>query len=267
MSATPARKVAIVTGAAQGIGRGIAVRLASDGFDLAINDIAANADKLNDVLRDLTAHRIQQEQRVVIVVADVSNEKEVKDMIDTVANELGGLDAMVANAGVAVNKPILDTSADEWDRLMSINAKGTFLCYKYAAEQMIKQGRGGRIVGACSIVGKKGTPEAAAYSASKFAVRGLTQSAAQEWGKHGITVNAYAPGPIDTDFLAKFDEYHTSKSGAPKGSWREAQKATTATGTLGTPQDVAGLVSYLVSDAARFITGQSIIIDGGAVFD
>ncbi|EPQ51202.1 short chain oxidoreductase [Gloeophyllum trabeum ATCC 11539] len=255
MSATPARKVAIVTGAAQGIGRGIAVRLASDGFDLAINDIAANADKLNDVLRDLTAHRIQQEQRVVIVVADVSNEKE------------GGLDAMVANAGVAVNKPILDTSADEWDRLMSINAKGTFLCYKYAAEQMIKQGRGGRIVGACSIVGKKGTPEAAAYSASKFAVRGLTQSAAQEWGKHGITVNAYAPGPIDTDFLAKFDEYHTSKSGAPKGSWREAQKATTATGTLGTPQDVAGLVSYLVSDAARFITGQSIIIDGGAVFD
>ncbi|EPQ51184.1 NAD P-binding protein [Gloeophyllum trabeum ATCC 11539] len=223
MSATPARKVAIVTGAAQGIGRGIAVRLASDGFDLAINDIAANADKLNDVLRDLTAHRIQQEQRVVIVVADVSNEKEVKDMIDTVANELGGLDAMVANAGVVVNKPILDTSADEWDRLMSINAKGTFLCYKYAAEQMIKQGRGGRIVG---------TPEAAAYSASKFAVRGLTQSAAQEWGKHGIT-----------------------------------QKATTATGTLGTPQDVAGLVSYLVSDAARFITGQSIIIDGGAVFD
>ncbi|TFK50482.1 NAD(P)-binding protein [Heliocybe sulcata] len=164
---------------------------------------------------------------------------------------------MVANAGITVTKPILETSGEE----------GTFFCYKYAAEQMVKQGRGGRIVGASSIAGKQGTAEAAVYAASKFAIRGLTQSAALEWGKHGITVNAYAPGITITPFLEVWDTYHTSKTGAAKGSWIESQRAMTATGTFGSPEEIGALVSYLVSDAAKFVTGQTILIDGGTVFD
>ncbi|TFK50485.1 NAD-binding protein [Heliocybe sulcata] len=257
-------KVAIVTGAAQGIGQGIARRLAADGFQIMLNDLPSRLDDLSSLSRGLQS---ELDCSVEVVTGDVSKEDEVKQLVDIAVEKFGGLDAMVANAGITVNKPILETSADEWNRLMNINARGTFFCYKYSAEQMIKQGRGGRIVGACSIAGKKGIADAAAYSASKFAVRGLTQSAALEWGKYGITVNAYAPGPINTPFLGTWDTYHTSKSGAAKGSWAESQKETTATGTLGTPEDIAALVSYLVSDDAKFITGQSIIIDGGAVFD
>ncbi|KZT25819.1 acetoin reductase family protein [Neolentinus lepideus HHB14362 ss-1] len=264
MAAPNRRKVAIITGAAQGIGRGIAKRLADDGFTLALNDVASSRDALVSLREEVTA---DSGVEVILVEGDVSREEDVKTLVDAAVREFGGLDAMIANAGVAVNKPILETSADEWDRLMNINARGTFFCYKHAAAQMVKQGKGGRIVGACSIAGKTGMRDTAAYCASKFAIRGLTQSAALEWGKYGITVNAYAPGPIDTAFLASFDAYHTSRSGAPKGSWVEAQKSTTATGTLGTPHDVAGLVSYLVSDAARFVNGQNIIIDGGGVFD
>ncbi|KDQ53962.1 hypothetical protein JAAARDRAFT_161320 [Jaapia argillacea MUCL 33604] len=278
-SASVARitRVAIVTGAAQGIGLAIALELYSEGFDVVLSDLKAKEGKLNSVTSQIYDTQDDQEDgrgqggkrvgRLLAITADVSVEDEVKGLIDKVVAELGGVDVMVANAGISLLKPLEEVTTPEWDKMMAVNVRGTFLCYKYAAEQMIKQGRGGRILGACSIAGKKGMPEVAAYCTSKFAIRGLTQSAALEWGKYGITVNAYAPGPIDTDFLAQFDEYFTNKSGAPKGSWSESLKQTTSTGTLGTPQDVANLVSYLVSRGAKFVTGQSINVDGGGVFD
>ncbi|KAL4255665.1 short-chain dehydrogenases/reductases (SDR) family protein [Pleurotus pulmonarius] len=256
--------VAIITGAAEGIGRGIALRLVSDGFDVAINDIPAKIDALERVVNEIKA---SSSRRAISVPGDVSNESDVKGIVERVVQEFGGLDVMIANAGVAVNKPLADTTVDEWDRLFAVNVRGTFLCYKYAADVMVKQGRGGRIIGACSIAGKKGIPEAACYSSTKFAIRGLTQSAAQEYGKYGITVNAYAPGAIETGFLGQFDGYHASKGGLKPGEWTEALKSGVALGKNGSPTEVASLVSYLVSKDAHFITGQSILVDGGGLFD
>ncbi|KAG2003054.1 hypothetical protein CC2G_003687 [Coprinopsis cinerea AmutBmut pab1-1] len=131
-----------------------------------------------------------------------------------------------------------------------------------AALQMIKQGRGGRIIGACSVTGKQAWPEISVYSSTKFAVRGLTQAAAQELGKHNITVNAYAPGPIDTEMLADIgrnvstkDEFYSRKSNVA------------ALGRMASPEDIAGIVSYLAGPDGKNVTGQTIIVDGGSVFD
>ncbi|KAJ7220734.1 hypothetical protein GGX14DRAFT_431901 [Mycena pura] len=159
-------------------------------------------------------------------------------MVEGAVKQLGGLDVMVANAGVAGAHvaDLTELPVEEWDRVLSINARGPFLCYKYAALQMIQQGRGGRIIGASS----------AAYSASKFAVRGLTQSAALEFGRYGITVNAYSPGLIDTPMI-------TSNGAEMARLYTELSPLKRAV-----PEEIAGLVSYLASKESQFITGQSV---------
>ncbi|KAJ7665784.1 hypothetical protein B0H17DRAFT_1090189 [Mycena rosella] len=184
---------ALVTGAARGIGKTTALRLADDGFDVSVNDIAHNSEALAKVV-----HEIQAKGRVSSAhVADVSLEDQVRGMVEVVKT-YGRLD-IVANAEIAGNIPVAEMTSDKWDHVMDVNAKGAFLCYKYAGMQMIKQGNSGRIIGASSIYGKQGGAVNFAYTASKFAIRGLTQAAALEFGLHGITVNAYAPGAIDTD--------------------------------------------------------------------
>jgi NAD(P)-dependent dehydrogenase (short-subunit alcohol dehydrogenase family) len=119
---------------------------------------------------------------------------------------------MVANAAIPVVKSVADTTAEEWDRIFAVNVRGTFLCYREAAAQMIAQGKGGRLIGACSTAGKSGSKNAAAYASTKFAIRGLTQSAAADYGKYGITVNGYAPGCVETGFLDKFVDFHAKKN-------------------------------------------------------
>ncbi|KIM81214.1 hypothetical protein PILCRDRAFT_72177 [Piloderma croceum F 1598] len=202
MSIPASKGIALVTGAGQGIGRAIALRLADD-FDVAVNDIPSNVEALDSLVDEITA----KGRRSIPVLADVSVEDQVKNMIDTVVAKLGGLDVMVANAGIYKEGSVLDCTTQDFDSLFAVNVRGTFFCYKYAGLQMVSQGRGGRIIGASSLTGKKGRKNSRAilraglcvgYSATKFAVRGLTQSAAGDLGKHGITVNAYAPGAIDT---------------------------------------------------------------------
>ncbi|KAH8110231.1 NAD-binding protein [Phellopilus nigrolimitatus] len=255
--------VAIVTGSGQGIGRGIALRLAADGYDVSLNDIPSNKQNLEDVADTIT----QRGRKVLTVFGDVSREEDVQELVNKTVEELGGLDVMVANAGIVHHSVLTEMEVDKWDRIFSVNVRGSMLCYKHAAIQMIKQGRGGRIIGAASTASKQGQANASVYAASKFAVRGLTQSAALELGKYGITVNAYAPGPIDTTFLGKFDEFYTKQSGAPRRSWSESLGEDRPVGRLGTPDDVAALVSFLVTKEAAFVTGQSIILDGGSLFD
>ncbi|KAJ7312991.1 hypothetical protein DFH08DRAFT_436288 [Mycena albidolilacea] len=243
---------ALVTGAAQGIGRSIALRLADDGFDVAVNDVSNNSEKL-----DALVDEIQGKGRASFkYIADVSQDEQVRAMISEVAEKHGSLDVMVANAGVAgIMVPFGEVSVEDWDRVMNINSRGVFLCYKYAGNQMVKQGRGGRIIGASSFVGQQGIGPAP-YCASKFAVRGLTQAAARDFGAHGITVNCYAPGLIDTPMLGAVTRDAVVDQFTKMSPLKQ----------IGEPEDIAGLVSYLVSKEAKFITGQTISINGGVFF-
>ncbi|RDB27112.1 Diacetyl reductase [(S)-acetoin forming] [Hypsizygus marmoreus] len=238
--------VAFVTGASQGIGRAIALRLADDGFDVALNDLPSSKDKLDAVSKEITA----KGRRTWIALGDISVEDNVQSMISTVVENLGQLDVMVANAGICLSKPVLDTTVADWDRLFSVNVRGTFLCYKYAAAQMIKQGHGGRIIGASSIAGQEGFLEMSAYSGTKFAIRGLTQSASKEWGPHNITVNVYCPGAIETEMLENL-----GKQAGSVEKFYEFNRSLAPVGYNGTPDDVANVVSFLASKESHFITG------------
>jgi len=200
-------------------------------------------------------------------LADISVEAEVKKMVAETGKLLGSLDVMVANAGIVQMKEFLDTSAEDFNRMYAVNTFGTFLCYKYAAKRMVEQGDGGRIIGASSLAGKQGWPFLSSYSSTKFAIRGLTQAAATELARYGITVNAYAPGPVATTMMDDIRGYLSEYS--PNKEQADAALATTLSriGRDSTPDDVADLVSFLVSKEASMITGQSISINGGMYFD
>jgi len=200
----------------------------------------------------------------LVVCADVSSEDDIVAMIKDTVEELGGLDVMVANAGISGSlTPLVDSSTEAWDTVFAINTRGVYLCYKHAAKQMIAQGRGGRIIGASSAAGKRGFPLNVKYSASKFAVRGLTQSAALEPGKHKITVNSYAPGIIDTPMVQAVYDGAENELVAAIGI--AGVLTTTAAGHMGKPEDIASIVSYLASKEAHFITGQCLSVDGGMI--
>jgi meso-butanediol dehydrogenase/(S,S)-butanediol dehydrogenase/diacetyl reductase len=163
-----ASRVALVTGAARGIGRGIAERLAADGLDVAVNDIEENRDELDEVTESIRGTG----RRTLAVTADVSNPGAVEGMVGRVADELGQLNVMVANAGIAEVKALLDLTPGDWDRLMAINLRGAFFCYQEAARQMIRQGTGGKIIGAASIVAYRPFPMLGHYSVSKWGCGG-----------------------------------------------------------------------------------------------
>jgi acetoin reductase-like protein len=253
---------ALVTGASRGIGRAIACRLSRDGFGVALSDLPSQKSQLEEA----HAHITQQGGKAMITFANVSVESEVNQMVGSVVEHMGGLDVMVANAGICIPSTFLETTAQDFQRTFTVNALGTFLCYKYAAQQMVKQGRGGKLIGASSLAGKQGWPLLTAYGTSKFAVRGLTQNAALDLGKYGITVNAYAPGPIDTPMLNGLNEFAVQRS-TPEEIAAILEKQKSPVGSNGTPEDIAGLVSYLVSKEARLVTGQTISINGGLFFD
>lgn len=263
MESNGSEKVALVTGAARGIGRAIALRLASDGLDVAVNDLEAGSEDLEGV-----AEEIQETgQRVVAVTADVSEPDEVEGMVGRAAEELGRLDVMVANAGIAQVKSLLDITAEDFDRVMKVNVRGLFLSYQAAARRMIEQGSGGKIIGAASIAGHKGFALLGHYSASKFAVRALTQAAAQEWAEHGITVNAYCPGIVDTSMWELIDAQIGEIQGLQKGeAMQQFADALITLGRVEEPEDVAAFVSYLASEDSDYMTGQSVMIDGGIIF-
>ncbi|KAK7063332.1 L-2,3-butanediol dehydrogenase [Favolaschia claudopus] len=278
MSSSPTQNseskgIALITGAAQGIGRAIALRLAADGFDVAVNDVLSKAAELEKLKEEI----ISAGRRSAALPADVSVDAEVRSMVETVVTDLGGLDVVSfyllpvrrftqksADGGECwdmqgFRASLLEVEPDEWDQTFAINVRGVFLCYKYAAKQMIAQGRGGRIIGACSGAGKQGYSEIPDYSSSKFAVRGLTQAAAKEFGKHcnGITVNAYAPGSVFTALSAPF----AAMTNMPQDEFWAMQAKAAATGVNPTCENIASVVSFLASKEATFITGQSLMVN------
>ncbi|CAF3065328.1 unnamed protein product [Rotaria sp. Silwood2] len=181
---------ALVTGAARGIGRAIALRLARDGLNVAVNDIKASSAGLNQTQQEIE----KMGRKSIAITADVSIDKAVETMMQNAAKQPGSLDVVVANAGIAQVKPILDITTEDWDKMLAVNLRSVFLCYKEAAKVMIAQGTGSKIVGVCSIAGYTSGRMLSHYSASKWGVRSLTQDAAMEWAKHKITVNAYCAG-------------------------------------------------------------------------
>jgi len=247
-------RVAIVTGAAQGIGLAIALRLADDGLDVAINDIPSKSEAIDQAVQAVKA----KGRKAIAIPGDVSSEEDVKNMIGKTASELGSLDVMVANAGLLLLKPLLDTSVEEFEQIMNVNSRGMMLCFKYAAVQMIKQGKGGRIIGASSAAGKKGMPALVAYSMSKFSVRGLIQSFSQELKGHNILVNGYSPGAIQTN-MAPINKLDIGAN---------PQEMVGLSGTpIGQPENIASIVSYLIKPESEFINGQTITVDGGVIYD
>ena len=252
-------KVAIVTGGARGLGRAVAERLVGEGAAVCIMSI-------HEENAEAAAREIGKPGATLAVAGDVAVEADVRACVERTVSAFGRLDIMVNNAGVIAVDSVIETSVEEWDRILATNLRGTFLGCREAARQMIRQGDGGRILNCSSGAGRRGAAMVAAYAASKFGVIGLTQSLAVELAKHRITVNAYCPGHVTStpmwDFLAeRFGELnHVSPADIKKDVVHEA-----ALDRSGTPQEIAGLVAYLATDEASFITGESVLIDGGLV--
>jgi meso-butanediol dehydrogenase/(S,S)-butanediol dehydrogenase/diacetyl reductase len=253
-------RTAIVTGAGRGIGRGIALRLAKDGLDVAVNDV--NSENVKKVAQEIESLG----RKSLAIVADVAKEAEVYSMVEQVVGEFGKLDVMVANAGIANIKWAIEMSAAEWDQIFAVNCRGTFLCDQAAAKQMIKQ-KGGKIINCASIAAHAGFSLLSAYSATKFAVRGFTQALAKELGSYGITVNAYCPGIVGTDMWDLIDEKMGPYLHLGKGEVLKEYTKLITMGRVQLPEDVANFVSYLASTDSDYMTGQSVMIDGGIVMN
>lgn len=240
-------KVALVTGAARGIGAAIAVGLAEDGADCVLADLKA------EDLAETVAAVEALGRGAMAVSADVSDFESVRHLVDKALDMSGGLHILVNNAGITRDGLLVRMSDEAWEAVLAVNLRGTFNCIKAAARPMMKQ-RGGSIVNIASIVGMIGNPGQANYSASKAGVIALTKTAAKEFAGRGIRVNAVAPGYIDTAMTRKLSE-----------DVRQAMLADIPLGRLGEPADVADVVRFLAGDGARYITGQVIRVDGGMV--
>lgn len=255
-------KSALVTGAARGIGRAIAQRLASDGFAVTVADLQSAGKAMDGVVQGIvTSGGVAR-----VAAVDVTVRAEVDRAVADHVAAYGGLDVMVANAGIAITSPMLETTAEQWQRTLDVNLTGVFNCYQAAGRQMVAQGRGGRLIGAASVASHRAGKWQGAYSASKFAIRGLTQSVAQELAEHGITANVYSPGVVHTPMWESIDEAMTVRLGTPAGSAMEGMLDQIPLRRLENPEDVAGVVSFLASPDSAYITGQSIVVDGGMWF-
>lgn len=251
------KKVAIITGSGRGIGKAIAERLATENYYVAVVDIDESSAKyVSDSINAM------KEKQAKYYVLDVADRKSVFDLVDKVVADFGRLDVFVNNAGVAY----IDSDPKKVERLFDVNLKGTFWGIQAAAKQLKKQGSGGRIINDASLAAVEGSALQGAYSASKFAIRGLGQSAAKELAKYNITVNAYDPGIVITPLRDYIDQRTAQIKDTTAEIQRQSVVNEIALGRAALPDDVADVVSFLVSQQANYITGQSILIDGGMRF-
>ncbi|WP_285766566.1 3-oxoacyl-[acyl-carrier-protein] reductase [Peribacillus sp. SI8-4] len=241
-------KKALVTGASRGIGREVALELALQGADVAINYSGSEA-KANEVVDEIKALG----REAFAIQCDVANGESVTNMVKEVVERFGRVDILVNNAGITRDNLLMRMKEDEWDAVINTNLKGVFLCTKAVTRQMMKQ-RSGRIINMASIVGVSGNAGQANYVAAKAGVIGLTKTTAKELASRGITVNAIAPGFISTDMTGELPE--------------DVQKAMLdqiPLSRFGDPKEVASVVSFLASDASKYMTGQTLHVDGGMV--
>jgi meso-butanediol dehydrogenase/(S,S)-butanediol dehydrogenase/diacetyl reductase len=253
-------KVVLVTGAGQGIGRAIALRLARDGADIALVD-------LHDEKTPAVAQEIGKVGRKATTFsADVSQRDQVRAAVDHAEKTLGGFDVIVNNAGVVDVGPIAEVTPDRIDRIFKINVGGVLWGIQAAASKFKQREQKGKIINAASIAGHDGFAMLGIYSATKFAVRGLTQAAAKEYASDGITVNAYCPGIVGTDMWVEIDKRFAELTGAEVGATYKQYVEGVALGRAQTPDDVSAMVSFLAGPDSDYVTGQAIITDGGLVY-
>ncbi|WP_019120486.1 3-oxoacyl-[acyl-carrier-protein] reductase [Brevibacillus massiliensis] len=239
-------QVALVTGASRGIGRAIALKLAEAGAHVVVNYAGSETAAAE------TAAKIREMGREALVIrANIASTDEVNEMFKQALDHFGRLDILVNNAGITRDNLLMRMKEEEWDEVINTNLKGVFTCIKAATRPMMKQ-RSGRIINIASVVGFLGNAGQANYVAAKAGVIGLTKTSARELASRGITVNAVAPGFIDTDMTAKLPE-----------DLREAMLRQIPLGRLGQSEEVAAAVLFLASDAASYMTGQTLHIDGG----
>ena len=249
-------KIAIVTGASKGIGRAIGLRLAKEGANVVIADVDKDeGEKVAQMIREMG-------RDCLAVKCDVSNVQEVEGMVEKTMQKLGRIDILVNNAGVSSMAAMVELEEKDWDFNMDINAKGQFLCSRAVAKHMIKQ-KSGRIINNASLAAKRGARFLAHYSASKFAVLGLTYTMAIELAPYNITVNAVCPGIVETDMIRREWKWEGDLRGMTPEKVRKEVLSTIPLGRLAKPEDIAGLVAFLASEDADYITGQAININGG----
>jgi 3-oxoacyl-[acyl-carrier protein] reductase len=237
--------VALVTGAAQGIGKAIALLLARNGADMVVSDI--NLEKAEETAKEIRAIG----PKAMAVKVDVANLSDVERMVTGILEKLAKIDILVNNAGITRDKLILRMTEEDWDVVLGVNLKGTFNCTKAVVRHMAKQ-RSGKIVNIASVVGEMGNAGQANYSASKAGVIGLTKTIAREYAQRGINVNAIAPGYIETPMTEALPE-----------KAKEELKKLIPMERLGKPEDVAEAVLFLVSEESSYVTGQVLNVNGG----
>lgn len=254
-------KTAVITGSAGGLGKGIAERLANDGFNLIIQDL--NEELLLETEKEFKNNGFN----VAAFKSDVSVKKEQKELVQFAVTEFGQIDVFVNNAGVDAVSPFLEIDEEQLSKLFNVNVYGTVFGTQAAAEQFKKQNTGGKIINACSIAGHESYEMLGTYSATKHAVRSFTQTAAKELAHDGITVNAYCPGVAKTKMWDRIDEEMVKYNDdmEPGDAFEEFSSAIKL-GRYQEPRDVANLVSFLASEGSGYITGQSILTDGGLVY-
>ena len=241
-------KTAVITGASRGIGKAVAIRLGKAGANLVLS-YRSNDAAMDELIESLEKDGI----KAVKVKGDVSNSDDAKDLMKVAKETYGSLDILVNNAGITKDKLIIQMKEEDFDSVIRVNLKGSYNCIKHAAKIMMKQ-RSGKIVNMASVVGVSGNAGQINYSASKAGVIGMTKSAARELAGRNITVNAVAPGFIETDMTK--DLVEKAKDGMLSGI---------PLGRLGLPEDVAEAVAFLASDSADYVTGQVLHVDGGMV--
>ena len=241
-----ADRVAIVTGAGRGIGKAITLKLAEMGATVVVNDVG-DAEPVEAVAEEIRAMNRQS----LAILADVSSSADAARLIEETTTIFGKLDILINNAGIARDQLLLRMTEDDWDKVLAVNLKSVFLCTKAALRPMIKQ-RWGRVINLSSVTGLVGNEGQANYTAAKAGIIGFTRTVAKEVASRGITVNAVAPGFIETAMTQKLGE-----------KWGEEFKKRIPLGYPGSPQDVAEAVAFLASEEARYITGQVLGVDGG----
>lgn len=239
-------RVVVVTGGSRGIGRAICVALADQSTHVYINYVSSTASALEteEIIKSRGGSASS-------VRADVSRAEAVKDLFKTVISERGRIDVLVNNAGITRDGLVPRMKESDWDDVLAVNLRGTFLCIRAASRQMLKQ-RSGRIINITSVVGVSGNAGQSNYAASKAGIIGLTKSVASEFASRNITVNAVAPGLIETDMTGGLDSYT-----------HERIAKLVPAGRMGKPEEVAAAVAFLASDEAAYITGQVIHVNGG----